>query len=212
MFRFQFVEFKKILHVEELAITKQTTLITGPSGGGKTTMLRLMNKLISPTAGVLTYRGEDLSTVPSVLHRRRVMMLSQLALLFDGTVRENLAMGFHFQVRVSPGDDAFRKALEQVQLPKALDDDTARFSGGEKQRLALARVILLEPEVFLLDEPAASLDDDTEERILHTLAVHVKSTGQSIIMVTHSRQVAEPISDEVVTIEGGRVIEKRSLR
>lgn len=140
------------------------------------------------------------------------MMLSQLALLFDGTVRENLAMGFHFQVRVSPGDDAFRKALEQVQLPKALDDDTARFSGGEKQRLALARVILLEPEVFLLDEPAASLDDDTEERILHTLAVHVKSTGQSIIMVTHSRQVAEPISDEVVTIEGGRVIEKRSLR
>lgn len=106
----------------------------------------------------------------------------------------------------------FRAALDRVQLPKTLEEDTARFSGGEKQRLALARVILLEPEVFLLDEPAASLDDDTEERILHTLAAHVKKTGQSIVMVTHSRQVAEPIADEVVTIEQGRVVERRSLR
>lgn len=94
MFHFQKVEFKNIVRVEELALTKQTTLITGPSGGGKTTLLRLMNKLISPTAGVLTYRGEDLSKIPSVLHRRRVLMLSQQALLFEGTVRENLSRVF----------------------------------------------------------------------------------------------------------------------
>ena len=158
MFQLNDVEFTGILTIPSLLIDRQTTLITGPSGGGKTTLLRLLNKLISPTHGVILYNDKDLAGIPTVEHRRRVMMLSQQAIVFDGNVRDNLQIGFRYQERSAPDDATLSRALEQVQLPKPLDDDTQRFSGGEKQRLALARVLLLAPDVFLLDEPAASLE------------------------------------------------------
>ena len=135
------------------------TALLGPSGCGKTTLLRLLNKLVSPDSGRIFYKGVDIAEVPSVEHRRRVMMLSQNPVLFPGNIRDNLEVGFRLQKTEAPGEVRLREILSQVRLDKDLDGPCEQLSGGERQRLVLARVCLLDPEVYLLDEPSAALDE-----------------------------------------------------
>ena len=88
-----------------------------------------------------------------------------------------------------------------VHLNKDLDDDAETLSGGEKQRLALARVYLMEPEVYLLDEPTAALDEETEEVVIGNFIKQVKEKGQSLIMITHSQKIATKYGENMITLE-----------
>ena len=209
LFAFDGVEYKDILRIPSLAIENGVTALVGPSGGGKTTMLRLMNKLISPTRGRVLFMGEDLRGADSVAHRRRVTMLSQNPVVFAGTVRDNLAAGLIFRERDVSDDAALTRALSQAHLDANLDAPAQPLSGGEKQRLALARVLLLDPEVYLLDEPSASLDEATGESVIRTVAQHVRAAGRSLVMVTHASGTAFAFSDTVVEIAGGKFIGRR---
>jgi putative ABC transport system ATP-binding protein len=212
MFAFENVKYKEILDIPSLEIDSGvTTAIVGASGAGKTTLLRLMNKMISPTAGLILYRGEDLSKIPSVDHRREVLMLSQRSLVLDESVKGNLNMGFYLREAQAPSDDALKAVLERVKLNKALDERASKFSGGEKQRLALARVLLLSPEVYLLDEPSSALDSETELEIVEMLVEHAKNHKKTIVMVTHAVSIAERYADVIVEIAKGH-IEKRQVK
>jgi len=206
IFRFSDVRYRDIIEIDELTINKGVTILLGASGGGKTTLLRMLNKMISPTKGQIFFMGEPLAQIESVQLRRKVMMLSQNPVVFPGTVRDNLAIAFEFQDKIKPDDDALDDMLSRIQLNKKLDDGVINLSGGEKQRLALGRLLLLEPEVYLFDEPSSSLDDDTEDLIIRMLSMHVEKQGQSIVMVTHSKRIAEKYADVILEISEGKVL------
>ena len=201
MFQFEQVIYKDIIDIRALTIHPGLTALVGPSGSGKTTLLRLMNKMISPDAGIIYYQGINLSELPAVEHRRSVMMLSQTPILFPGNIRDNLNAGFKFQKKEVPTDQRLLDMMLQVQLDKELDGLVESLSGGEKQRLALARVFLLEPEVYLLDEPSAALDDVSEDAIVSMLSRYTKEKGKSAIMVTHARSIAEKYCDEIIELK-----------
>jgi putative ABC transport system ATP-binding protein len=201
MFRFEQVTYKDIIDIREMTIPSGLTALVGPSGSGKTTLLRLMNKLVTPSYGIIYYQGMDLSEIPAVEHRRKVMMLSQNPILFPGNIRDNLNVGFKFQKKEAPKDQRLMEILQQVQLEKDLDGPVESLSGGERQRLVLARVCLLEPEVYLLDEPSAALDDVSEDAIVSMLSRYTKEKGTSAVMVTHARSVAEKYCDEIIELK-----------
>jgi len=205
MFEIQNLMYQEILDIPALSIKKGVTVIVGASGSGKTTLLRLLNKSISPTAGSITYNDTELKEISSVKLRREVLLLSQQPAIFNGDIRHNLEIGFKFQNRALPSEEAMLEILKQVYLNKALETEVRLLSGGEKQRLAIGRVFLLAPAVFLLDEPSSALDDATEESVIRLVVERARQEGRSIIMVTHSKTVAAQFADDIIEFENGRI-------
>lgn len=213
MFSLQKVKYKEILNVESLTIPDgKTTCIVGESGSGKTTLLRLLNNMISCDEGDITFKGTPLYNIDPVQLRRNVVMLPQAPVIFNGTVRDNLLIGLYFSEKPAVNDSKLYGALQMVNLNKKLDDNPEKLSGGEKQRLALARVILMEPEVFLLDEPSSSLDESTEQLIIEKLSEYCKEAGKTLVMVTHSPKLAEYFSNIVIRISNGRITEQKEVQ
>lgn len=206
MFVLDNVRYKNILDVRHLVLPdKKINCILGESGSGKTTLLRLLNNLAACDSGSILWHEQSLYELNPIELRRRVVMLGQNPVIFDGSVRENLLIGLKFAEKPCPGDDKLREVLKQVSLHKDLDVEAAQLSGGEKQRLALGRVLLMEPEVLLLDEPSSALDEDTEEILIRSLVRYVKENEITLIMVTHARRIAEEYGEYIVEIEQGRV-------
>ncbi|PKM85664.1 MAG: ABC transporter ATP-binding protein [Firmicutes bacterium HGW-Firmicutes-11] len=206
MFEFRDVLYKDILDLPDLEIQAGiVTTLVGPSGSGKSTILRLLNKMTSPTSGKIFFEGKDLAEIPSVEHRRSVAMLTQSPAMFSGTVGDNLLAGFRFQQRPLPEETELQETLYNVHLNKSLASSAMELSGGEKQRLALGRVLLMDATVFLFDEPSSALDEDTERFVIERLTGQAKEKGKTIVLVTHSKAVAETYSDEIVEIAGGKV-------
>ncbi|MDR3491580.1 MAG: ATP-binding cassette domain-containing protein [Gammaproteobacteria bacterium] len=210
MFEFIDVKYKDVLDLPTLDIEQEKiTTLVGPSGSGKTTILRMLNKLISPTQGRIIFNGKDLRQINSVDHRRHVSMLSQSPSIFEGSIRDNLNVGLRFQERELPSDEALNHILEQVKLNKLLEGSATTLSGGEKQRLALGRILLLNSEVYLLDEPSSALDDETEDIIIQMLTERVKKEKKTIVMVTHTKAIADKYSDTIIEISKGRCLSWR---
>lgn len=205
MFELLDVTFKEILDIPFLKISDSSiTTLVGPSGSGKTTILKLLNKMLSPTQGHIMFNGEDLKLIDPVLHRRRVTMLSQTPAMFDGSIKDNLTAGLRFQKRDIPGDAALLNMLEKVKLNKALSSEVQTLSGGEKQRLALGRVLLLDSEVYLLDEPSSALDEATASAVIEMIAEYARSENKTLVMVTHSSTIARRFSDEIMEVCSGK--------
>ena len=205
MFTLKNVRYKSVLQIDALDLhAGKITCLVGPSGGGKTTLLKLLNKMLSPDQGMITYEGEDLKTIDSVHHRRRVVLLSQSPFIFPGTIKDNLLKGLTYREQTKD-DEALLHALKHVSLAQALNDDAQMLSGGEKQRLALARVMLLDAACILLDEPSSALDEATEARIVKDVVEYVQKNDKTLIMVTHAKSIAKNIGDYICTIEGGRL-------
>jgi len=212
MFSFKEVQYKDILNVKNLTLKKQTvTSIVGQSGSGKTTLLRLLNKLISCDSGEIFYNNQPLSYINSVDLRRDIVMLSQSPAIFNGSIRDNLLIGLKFSEKPLVSDDKLYEVLELVKLHKELNQDAEKLSGGEKQRIALSRVILMEPEVLLLDEPSSALDEETEHMIIEALVNYAKENNKTLIMVTHSKKVANQFSDEVIEIKKDMMINQEEV-
>ena len=152
MFSLKNVKYKDILQIDDLVIEDyKVTCIVGESGSGKTTFMRLLNKLISCDSGKILYNNQDISNIDSIQLRRNIVMLPQTPTIFPGDIKENLLIGLKFSEKPLVDDDKLCDVLKFVNLNKNLNDDSDSLSGGEKQRLALGRVILLDPDVFLLD-------------------------------------------------------------
>ncbi len=206
MFEFIDVAYKGIVDLPHLFIRQGIiTALIGASGSGKTTILKMLNKMISPTQGRIMFQNKDLHDINTVLHRRNVTMLSQDPSIFEGDIRENLCMGLRFQQRDIPKDDFLNRILGRVKLNKSLDSPASVLSGGEKQRLALARIVLLDPDVYLLDEPSSSLDDKTEQIIIEMVTDHVRENKKSMVMATHSKSIAKKYSDFIIEMSMGKI-------
>ncbi len=177
------------------------TVLVGASGSGKSTMLRLLNRLDDPLAGEVRWGGRPLTDWDPTELRRRVAMVFQQPAVFAGTVLENL--------RVAKPDlsvDAAAAALGRVDLGRdLLDQEASTLSGGEAQRMCLARSLLTDPEVVLADEPTSSLDVDAR-RTLEDLALSLAANGVSIVWVTHDVEQLRRLADHVVVIAAGHVV------
>lgn len=207
MFRLENVKYKDILDIKQLIIpANKVTCIVGESGSGKTTLLRLLNKMISCTEGEIFYGNEAISTINSIELRRKVVMLPQVPAIFPGTVKDNLLIGLNFSEKQPANDQEVFKVLNMVHLNKSLDEDADKLSGGEKQRLSLGRVLLMNPETFLLDEPSSALDEDTEELIIEKLVYHTKEKNKTLVMVTHSKKIAQAYANTIIEIKNGKVL------
>ena len=204
MFEFKAVKFKEIIDIPTLFIAKDkiTTLI-GPSGSGKTTILKMLNKMISPTEGQILFNGLSLDQIDPIAHRRHVTMMSQTPAMFSGDVKDNLIAGMKFQKREIPDDKVLNDMLVKIKLNKELSSSIQNLSGGEKQRLALGRVLLLNSDVYLLDEPSSALDEITAEAIIEMIVGFAKSENKTLVMVTHSKAIAKRFSDEVIEVSCG---------
>ena len=175
------------------------TVVAGPSGSGKSTMLRCCNRLDAPDEGTVSFRGDDIATLDPRRHRRRVGMVFQAPVAFPGTVLDNITVA---DLGTSPERAA--ELLERVHLDGSmLTREAATLSGGEAQRMVLARCLATEPEVLLLDEPTSALDVQATRR-LESLARELAGGGLPLVWVTHDLEQLRRLADQVVVLIDGR--------
>ncbi|MFJ7468816.1 ATP-binding cassette domain-containing protein [Peribacillus frigoritolerans] len=202
MFRLENIKYKGILKIDDLEIQAcVVTCLTGESGAGKTSLLRLLNRMDDPDSGSIYYQGQLLEKFNPIELRRKVTMLSQAPFTLPGTIEENLQIGLELTERKKKDEEELVKALETVQLKKSLDESAENLSGGEKQRLALARLLLLNPEVYLLDEPTSALDEEAELTVMGRFLEEVKREKGTVIMITHSKQLADKCAEQRIVLK-----------
>jgi putative ABC transport system ATP-binding protein len=186
---------------------REVVALVGPSGAGKTSLIRLLNRLDDPTRGTILFDGAAIGALPIRELRRRVGFVFQTPVMFGGTVGENLQTAATFAVNDRKLPDAV-EALRLAGLDESfLNRDAERLSGGEKQRVSLARALMTAPEVLLLDEPTSALDPEVAEQLMLTIRRLAENMGVTIVMVTHRLAEARSASTHVVLLEAGRVVE-----
>jgi len=180
--------------------------IAGASGAGKTSLLRLLNGLISPTAGRIFLDGRELPALPILELRRQVVLVLQEPKLLEMTVAEALAYPLQLQKLPAAVVQA-RLATwrDRLGIPDAwLDRREAQLSLGQRQVVAIARALVMEPRVLLLDEPTSALDVGTAERVLSVLAA-CRREGLTVLMVNHQLEWAAKFSDRALLLADGRL-------
>ena len=179
--------------------------VVGPSGAGKSSFLRLLNRLDEPTAGTVRLNGEDYRKLPAQELRRRVGMVMQSAYLFPGTVAANIAFGPR-QRGERLSFEQIAVLLERVGLPGYQERDVSNLSGGEAQRVSLARTLANSPMALLLDEPTSALDEASSREIEDLLLSIVHERQISCVIVTHNTNQAQRIADRAMIMEKGKLI------
>ena len=180
--------------------------IVGPSGSGKSSLLRLLNRLDEPTSGTVYLDGTNNRELPPRELRSRVGMVTQRPYLFPGDVASNLRFG-PAQRGETMSDDEIRGLLGKVGLPGFASQDVSVLSGGEQQRVSLARTLANQPEVLLLDEPTSALDEESKMGIEELISALVREHGLTCVMVTHDRDQARRMCRRVILLEAGRLVQ-----
>jgi tungstate transport system ATP-binding protein len=182
--------------------------LIGPNGCGKSTLLLSMMGLLPRAAGEILFRGEDVLSGDRVARRRRMAMVLQEPLLFDATVHDNVAAGLRMR---GLGREEMRRRvayyLERFRLQDLAQRSARKLSGGEARRVSLARALAVEPEVVFLDEPFASLDVPTRQSITADLERAIRGSRMAAILVTHDRSEALRLSDRIVVMNEGRIVQ-----
>lgn len=200
MFELKNVNFKNIISIDELSIDASgLTMIIGPSGSGKSTLLKMLDDIISPDNGEILYKGDNINSYKAHELRRKVIMQSQFPAIFEGNVRDNINISRKFSGLDGLDDAKVSELLHLVLLDKKLDEDPKNFSGGEKTRLSIARVLAMDAEVYLFDEPTSSLDEESECIIINKVIKYLKEKDKKIIMVSHSEKLFA-LADQVIEI------------
>lgn len=200
MFELRNVQFKNILNIDNLIIDDSgLTMIIGPSGSGKSTLLKMLDDIISPDSGEILYKGDNISSYKAHELRRKIIMQSQFPAIFEGNVRDNLNIARKFSGLSTLDDENLKELLNIVLLDKKLDDEPKDFSGGEKTRLSIARVLAMDAEVYLFDEPTSSLDDETEFNLINKVIQYLKEKNKKIVMVSHSEKLFS-LAEQVIEI------------
>ncbi len=195
--------------VDDISIEVQkgdVVAITGPSGAGKSSFLRLLNRLDEPTGGTVLLEGQDYKTIPPQEVRRRVGMVLQSPYLFPGSVADNIRFG-PMQRGETERLESIEQLLEQVNLAGFASRDVGNLSGGEAQRVSLARTLANSPQILLLDEPTSALDETTEADVETLICGIIRDRNLSCLMVTHDAAQAQRMASHVMLMEAGRLVQ-----
>ena len=206
---------RTVLEVEHLAVRSQEILtIVGPNGAGKSTLLRVLALLQAPTRGEVTFQGKPVVHHPRHLLplRRKMATVFQAPLLSDTSVHGNVALGLRFRgVPPREIDRRVRHWLDRMGIGHLADRPARTLSGGEAQRISLARAFVLEPEILFLDEPFAALDSPTRERLLADLEAVLHESGITAVFVTHELVEALRLARRVGVMMEGRILQVGSV-
>lgn len=190
---------KLVLDRFSAVIAEGATAVVGPSGSGKSSLLRLLNRLADPDSGRILYRGSPIAELDVLDLRREVMLVPQLPALVPGTVADNLS----YAAKVARhGSIDSGRALIDAGLDDSYEGrDTGKLSVGEQQRVMLARALAVEPSVLLLDEPTSALDPTATATVERALSRLRRRGDLSLVVVTHDAMQAERLTDTAITIE-----------
>ncbi|HEX2996995.1 MAG TPA: ATP-binding cassette domain-containing protein, partial [Anaerolineales bacterium] len=195
------------LQFEHLAIEDGEVLaVVGPNGAGKSTLLLTLARLLRPERGEIRFNGKQASAESDTVYRRRIALVMQDPLLFDASVFDNVASGLRF--RGIAKDEILRKVplwLERLGVEHLVKRRAGQLSGGEAQRVSLARALVLEPQLLLLDEPFSALDPPTRSRLLDDLGALLKETVTTTVFVTHDLPEAAQLAGRIAVIIGNRL-------
>lgn len=205
---------KDVLSVECLTVEVGEVLaIVGPNGAGKSTLLLTLARLLKPEQGEILFNGRQARFESDTDYRRRIALVMQDPLLFDASVYENVASGLKFRRVIK--DEIRRKVplwLERLGVAHLSKRRAGQLSGGEAQRVSLARALVLEPELLLLDEPFSALDPPTRAGILDDLGALLKEISTTTIFVTHDLQEAAQLSNRMAVVIANRLRQEGRAR
>ena len=185
--------------------------IVGPSGSGKSSFLRLLNRLDEPDEGTVYLEGRDYRDIPPRELRQQIGMVLQQPYLFPGTVAGNIRFG-PAQRGETISDQHIAQLLAQVGLDGYAEREVSNLSGGEAQRVSVARTLANSPKILLLDEPTSSLDQAAELEVERLLVKIFREQSQTCLIVTHDPQQAQRIATRVIQIENGRLVKFGSVQ
>jgi putative ABC transport system ATP-binding protein len=200
---------KVVLDDVTASLPQGASCVAGPSGSGKSSLLRLLNRLADPAAGAVMYDGGDVRDCDPLELRREVCLVPQLPALLEGTVEENIG----FAAELAGRDPDVAELLDLAGLDSSFAArDADKLSVGEQQRAMLARALALEPQVLLLDEPTSSLDATATGAVESTLLDLRERVEVSTVLVTHDLAQARRMADWVLRLDEGRVVGEGQAR
>lgn len=193
---------RKVLDLYHLHIDRnRVTAVVGPNGSGKSTLFDILAFLRKPDAGTILFRGKPASETRAALLRRQVGYVQQKPYLMKMSVRDNIGLGLKFRGETRGVIDAAVNAVAgELGLAPLLDRDAGKLSGGEIQKVALARALALQPDVIIMDEPFTYLDEVTVNEIETWIAGQRAGRQKTIIFSTHDRARARSLSDNILNL------------
>ncbi|MDR0273416.1 MAG: ABC transporter ATP-binding protein [Clostridiales bacterium] len=201
MFELKNVNFKNIVQYPSFKIPSAlTTFICGESGKGKSTLLKLLNGVISPTSGEIFYLGKSLEEYDPILLRREVLLVSQSVFLFDMSVKENFNEFYSYRNADVLDEDKIRRFLEICAINLPLDSKCHVLSGGERQRVFIAINLSFMPNVLMMDEPTSALDDKNAYVLIENVKAYCKQNGITLLVVSHDAAIAEKFADNKIIL------------
>lgn len=206
------VKDKSIIRAVSLSVNQGDYItIVGPSGSGKSTLLKLCSDLISPTSGIITYKGRDLATIDPESYRKEVGYCFQRPYLFAKTVRRNIL--FPYDIRgLQPDMNRIEYLFDLLHMPlNYMERRNDELSGGEMQRICLIRSLIFEPNVLLLDEVTSALDA-TNTSIVENVIDELHKKGITIISITHNEEQSLRTANRRITIVDGQLAKEEVLR
>jgi putative ABC transport system ATP-binding protein len=183
----------------------EVVAVVGPSGSGKSSFLRLLNRLDEPTGGTVRLNGEDYRKLAPQELRRRVSMVMQTAYLFPGTVGENVAYGPRQRGQRLLSEQT-AALLQRVGLSGYQERNASNLSGGEAQRVSIARALANAPEILLLDEPTSALDEDSARGVEDLVLDIIRERRMTCVIVTHNNAQARRIAQRTMIIQDGKLV------
>jgi tungstate transport system ATP-binding protein len=196
-----------VLEIKTLTVEKGEVLaVVGPNGTGKSSLLLTLARLLHPESGVLLWNGLPFEKQSSLAYRRRIALVLQEPLLLDMSVFENVALGLRYRgVPFAQINEKVQRWLKRVEIEALRERLGSKLSGGEAQRVSLARAFVLNPELLLLDEPFSALDAPTRLRLLDDLRSILAETGTTTIIITHDLKEAARLSTRVAVMLAGQI-------
>ena len=196
---------RDVLYIDSLDIARGETLtVVGPNGAGKSTLLLALARLLKPARGEINFDGKSLNEWDELEYRRKISFVFQAPLLMDMTVEQNVALGLKF--RRTPKQETQERVgkwMKHLGIESLSKRRAGELSGGEAQRVSLARAFVLEPELLLLDEPFSPLDPPTRAKMLDDLAALLAQDHRTAVFVTHNLNEAAKMSHRIAVIVGG---------
>jgi tungstate transport system ATP-binding protein len=198
---------RNVLDVPALDVRRGEVLaLVGPNGSGKTTLLLAIARLLKPESGEIVFNDRPLSQWKALEYRRRISFVFQAPLLLDMTVAENVSMGLKFRgLQKNTVRTRVEHWLELLGIESLSSRRAGELSGGEAQRVSLARAFVLDPELILLDEPFSALDPHAHSKLMEELATLLAADHRTAIIVTHNLKEASELGDRVAVLVGGRL-------
>ena len=205
-----FGDLKVLKGIDQTINDKEVLCVIGPSGGGKSTFLRCLNRLEEPDSGEIRLDGELITDANITETREKMGMVFQNFNLFKNmTVLGNITAA-PIHVKNMPKEQAEKKAMDLLKLVGLADKANDRpdsLSGGQQQRVAIARALAMDPEIMLFDEPTSALDPKMVGEVLDVMR-KLADEGMTMIVVTHEMGFAKEVSDKVIFIDGGVIVEQ----